>query len=156
MRVVPYVDLDQRFPAALERNDYATAGSILDRAAWYGRDSAVLRLQLANQLSRTRNPMPSLRHYRRSLELRPRAEGYANLAGLVERLQGLEAALFLWREGVARFPEDPALLRGAGLALVRAGRASEAVPILERAVEAQPDDPIARRGLALARDQSAP
>lgn len=55
-RLVPYAEIDQRFPAALIKNDYSTAESILDRDYLYGRDSTILRLRLANQLVESETP----------------------------------------------------------------------------------------------------
>jgi tetratricopeptide (TPR) repeat protein len=49
-----------------------------------------------------------------------------------------EAAL-LFRQGLALAPEDPALLRGAGVASVHAGRAADALAPLEAAARIEPD-----------------
>ncbi len=49
-----------------------------------------------------------------------------------------EAAL-LFSRGLAETPDDPALLKGLGLAAVHSGRPHEALGPLERAVRAEPD-----------------
>ena len=150
-RIVPYIELDQRFPAALSNNDYSTAESILDRAAIYGRDSTVLRLRLANQLVNTRTPARSLRHYRRSLDLHPRAEAYVQYGTLTERIQGTERAVVAWERGIEEFPNDFDLLLYLGEGFLRLGRAEVALSYLERAVVVRPEDEEARKDLAEAR-----
>lgn len=68
-----------------------------------------------------------------------------------------EAAL-LFRQGLADTPDDPALLKGLGLAAVHAGRPDDALAPLERAVRAE-YDPEVRLLLAHLhdrRDDSAP
>src|SRR5262249_62066309 len=49
-----------------------------------------------------------------------------------------EAAL-LFRQGLTETPDDPALLKGLGLAAVHAGRPDDALAPLERAVRAEYD-----------------
>lgn len=49
-----------------------------------------------------------------------------------------EAAL-LFRQGLAHAPDDPALLRGSGVAAVHAGRAADALASLEAAARIAPD-----------------
>lgn len=49
-----------------------------------------------------------------------------------------EAAL-LFKHGLAHAPDDPALLRGSGVAAVHAGRAGEALAPLEAAARIEPD-----------------
>jgi tetratricopeptide (TPR) repeat protein len=155
-RVVPYIELDQRFPSALSRSDYSTAQAILDRAAFYGRDSAALRLQLANRLVKTPNPARSLPHYWRSLKLHPNAPAFAKFGVLSERLQGVEHAIFVWEEGLERFPDDFDLNRQLGIGLMKLRRPVEAVPYLERAVSMRPEDVGANAALAEARSRLDP
>ena len=49
-----------------------------------------------------------------------------------------------------RFRLQPDGHRNLGLTLLRMGRASEAIPALERALELRPDDDLARRALGAA------
>jgi tetratricopeptide (TPR) repeat protein len=152
-RIVPYVELDQRLPAALVEKDYSTAESILDRAALYGRDSTILRIRLAKELVKTQTPARSLRHYRRSLDLYAHAEGYVEYGRLTERFQDLDRAIVAWELGIPYFPDDVELVRHLGIGLLRAGRAPEAIPYLERAIEIEPEDETTRRALAKAKMQ---
>jgi tetratricopeptide (TPR) repeat protein len=50
-----------------------------------------------------------------------------------------EEAALLFRQGLAVMPDDPSLLRAAGLASIHAGRLGEAVGSLEAAVRVAPD-----------------
>lgn len=150
-RLVPYVELDRRFPAALERHDFATAAAILDRAAFYGRDSAPLRIRLANRLTSTRAPGQSLRQYRRGLELNPNAAGFVELGRLAEKFQDVDNAISVWQQGVELFPDDYDLVFNLGDALLQTYRAGAALPYLERAVAMRPDDVNAREALESAR-----
>lgn len=153
-KIIPYVEVDRRLPAALRESDLATSAAILDRAAFYGRDSANARAVLANRLVEAREPDLAVRHYRRSLELRADAFGFAELGRLVGKLEGAEAAIETWRSGLDLFPNDPALNRLAGLALVRAERSAEALPYLERAATLDPTDLRVRDALRVARQRS--
>lgn len=150
-RIVPYVELDQRFPTALSQNDYSTAESILDRAAIYGRDSAILRLRLANQLVNSRTPARSLRHYRRGLDLHPQAEAFVRYGVLTERLQGTDRAVVAWERGIGEFPNDFDLLMHLGEGYLRLARPGVALSYLERAVIVRPEHEVARKDLAKAR-----
>jgi len=150
-RVVPYVELDRRFPSALQRSEFATAESILDRAAFYGRDSAVLRLQLANRLAKTPNPRRAIRNHWRSLELNPHASGFAQLGVLSEELLGIDEAVFTWQKGLDQYPDDFDLLRYAGAGLLKSRGPQAALPYLERAVAMRPEDELANNLLAQAR-----
>ncbi|HZN49363.1 MAG TPA: tetratricopeptide repeat protein, partial [Methylomirabilota bacterium] len=50
-----------------------------------------------------------------------------------------DEAAFLFRQGLAEMPDDPALLKGLGLAAVHAGRPDDALAPLEGAVRAEYD-----------------
>ena len=50
-----------------------------------------------------------------------------------------EEAMLLFRQGLRRSPDEPALLRGLGLAAVHAGRADEALGPLESAADVEED-----------------
>jgi tetratricopeptide (TPR) repeat protein len=52
-----------------------------------------------------------------------------------------EAAL-LFKQGLAHAPNDPALLRGSGVAAVHAGRAGDALAPLEAAARIEPDEQV--------------
>jgi tetratricopeptide (TPR) repeat protein len=154
-KVVPYIEIDARLPAALRRLDFEGAGSILDRAALYGRDSSHWRTVLANDLVRRRRPEESIRHYRRSLELRPDAFGYAELGRLLEKLHGADDAIDTWRKGLARYPRDFDLNRLMGARLLADGRLEEALPHLETAHASRPDDASVHHALDTARRRLA-
>ena len=146
-RIVPYVEIDQRFPAALMKNDYGAAEAILDRAFLYGRDSTILRLRLANQIARSETPARSLRHYRRSLELHPHAEGYGQYGELTARFVDIEQGISAWESGLEKFPDDFGLVRHLGEGFLRTNRPRMALPYLERAIRMRPDDEWANRAL---------
>jgi len=50
-----------------------------------------------------------------------------------------EEALLLFRQGLKALPDDPALLKGAGIAAIHGGRSTEALEPLERATAAEDD-----------------
>lgn len=153
--VLPYIELEQRFPDAMQRRDYDTAEAILDRAALYGRDSAKYRTSLANQLVKEQAPIAALRHFWRSLELRPQSDGYLQVGRLNEKIQGTEFGLHAWTTGVKRYPDDIALNKRLGLALVELRRMKEARGYLEHAAELDPDDEAIRKALEKARAPGA-
>jgi tetratricopeptide (TPR) repeat protein len=66
---------------------------------------------------------------------------YANLADLYRELGREVDAEETLRQGLAIAPSDAGLTHALGLALVRAGRPDEALPLLERARELAPDEP---------------
>jgi tetratricopeptide (TPR) repeat protein len=152
-QVVPYVEIDQRLPAAMRNGDYSTAASILDRAALYGRDSADSRTRLANGLVKTQDPLRSLPHYWRSLSFHPHAFGFAELGKLSEKLQGIDQAIATWEQGLEHFPDDFELNRLTGVGLMKAKRPREALPHLEHAIKLRPQDERALDALAMARTQ---
>jgi len=149
--VIPKFEIEQRLPAALRNKDYAAAESILDRAALYGRDSSIWRALLAGRLVNTSDPRRAIHHYRRSLKLYPRSSDCARLGVLVEKLEGLEAAITIWEDGLDQFPDDFDLNLHLGSGLMRIGRGREAIPFLERAVDLRPGDESAATALAAGR-----
>lgn len=150
--VLPSIELELRLPDAMKRRDYDTASAILDRAALYGRDSASYRTLLANQLIKDKLPLPALKHFWRSLELRPQAHGYLQVGVLNQQIQGTEFGLHAWKKGAELFPDDAALIKRVGLALVELRRPSAALPYLERAIELDPEDEATRNALGKARE----
>jgi tetratricopeptide (TPR) repeat protein len=152
---VPYVEIDQRLPAAMRNGDYSTAASILDRAALYGRDTADSRMRLANALVKTPDPFRSIPHYRRSLSFHPHAFGFAELGKLSEKLQGIDQAIATWEQGLEHFPDDFELNRLMGMGLMKAKRPREALPHLEHAIKLRTQDERALDALAMARTQLA-
>ena len=149
--VVPEIDIERRLPAALMRQDYEAAESILDRAAFYGRDSSTWRAALANHLVKTQDPWSAIPQYRRSLKFHPQADGFVQLGNLVEKLEGTEQAVVTWKEGLTHFPEDFDLNRRLGAGLVKLQRFEDALPYLGHAVELRPEDRAARQAFAQAR-----
>jgi tetratricopeptide (TPR) repeat protein len=147
-KVLPEIDLDHRFPTALQSKDYQTAESILDRAATYGRDSSILRMHLAKAISQTRNPARSIPNYRRSLELHPHAPGFVGLGELSEKIRGVDQALIVWKDGLEKFPDDFDLIRHVASGYLKINRPDLALPYLERAVAMHPEDEQARIALA--------
>lgn len=148
--VIPEIEIEQRLPLALSGRDYETAEAILDRAAFYGRDSSTWRASLANHLVKTQDPWRAIAQYRRSLKFYPQAAGYAQLGILVEKLEGVEEAIATCGEGLAHFPDDFDLNRRMAAGLLKAQRLDEAISYLEHAVELRPDDKGANRALAAA------
>ena len=70
-----------------------------------------------------------------------------------ERAEGfrdIDHAMSIWRQGIERFPDDYAPTWAPGEGLLRAYRASAALPYLERAVSMRPEDERARKALATA------
>jgi tetratricopeptide (TPR) repeat protein len=146
-KIIPYVEIDRRLPIALGSRDYATAESILDRAAFYGRDTANLRAVLANGIVQTQNPAGSIRNYWRSLEYRPNPSGFAELGRLVGKLQGVEEGISTWEKGLEQFPDDADLNMLLGIGLMEAGRTREALPYLGHAIALRPNDERTRAAL---------
>ncbi len=153
LKVVPYVEIDGRFPAALQKRDYEGAAAILDRAAWYGRDSSQLRADLANQMVREGKAREALPHFWRSLDLHPSNHGYLAVGTLTERLLGPQRAMYAFEQGLELYPEDVALIRGKALVMMKSGQAREAVAYLERVLEAEPEDAVALEALELVRER---
>jgi len=154
--VIPELEIEQRLPAALSSDDLGTAESILDRAAYYGRDSAAWRASLANRLVKTHDPSRAIPQYRRSLEFYPQAHGFSQLGILVEKLEGLGEAIAVWREGLEGFPDDYDLNRRMAAGLLKAKRPREAIPYLEHSVALRPDDADAKIALRAARKRVRP
>ncbi|HEB90835.1 MAG TPA: tetratricopeptide repeat protein [Deltaproteobacteria bacterium] len=156
VRIVPYIELDGRFPEALRTNDLAKAEAILDRAALYGRDSAILRSRLANRLLESGRSARAFRDYWRSLRLHPNPEGFAKLGTLSKRRQGPDQAIHTWKKGLELFPDDFELNRRVGLGLMEQRRWHEAIPHLERALTVRPEDKSLRDALARALNSARP
>src|SRR5690606_31115859 len=77
------------------------------------------------------------------------AEIQTRLAGALERVGALDAAIVAWRTAVSARPDDPGPARGLVLALVAAGRSREAVDLARDAVDAPGDlDALVTLGLA--------
>lgn len=147
LKIVPEVELESRFPSALFHREYDRAMAILDRAAWYGRDASLLRVELANRLVQEQRFLEALPQYWRSLELEPAAHGFAAVGDLTERQIGPQQALYAYKTGLEHFPEDAELHRRMGFLLARLNRPQEALPHLEFAHHALPEDEHTRAGL---------
>ncbi len=145
--IVPEIEIEHRFPRALLSEDYEVAESILDRAAYYGRDSSGGRARLANGLVKTQDPWRSIPQYWRSLKFQPQADGFLQLGLLSLNLEGRAEALRTWSRGLEEFPDDFGLNERLGVTPLRAQRNSEAIPYLERALEIRPDHPATIRSL---------
>ncbi len=156
LKLLSEFEIETRFPSSLFNRDYQSAASILDRAAWYGRDSSVLRADLANRLVQEQRSLAALPQYWRSLELQPAAHGYAAVADLTTRQIGPAQALYAYDQGLDHFPDDVGLNRGKGHLLVRLNRLDEAVPFLEFAAQANPEDEATQEALERARGQIEP
>ena len=153
-KVVPEFEIERRLPRALASGNFAEAEAILDRAAWYGRDSSETRTLLANTQIQNRKPMDALSNYWRSLELRPHPDGYAQVGVLVASIHGLDLALPAWKKGLAKYPDDFDLNRRLGLALLELRRANQATPYLEAAAKLRPDDASVNAALDKSRNRA--
>ena len=80
---------------------------------------------------------------------------HRHLAQSLEKLGRLDEALAAYRESLLLDPQNSRTLDLAGVALARAGRAWEAVPLLEKAATLEPGSPAIREHLAVAKAQYA-
>ena len=147
LKVLPEFEVETRFREALMARDHESAGAILERAAWYGRDTASLRTELANLMVQSQLGREALPHYWRALELEPSAQGFAAVGELTERTVGPHQSFYAYDRGLERYPDDPVLNRRKGFVLIRLRRFDEARPLLERVLESTPDDEEVRQAL---------
>ncbi len=70
-------------PRALERADYAEAGAVLDRMAWGGRDSLLLRLKLGQRLIANGESAQGIEQYRAAVRADPRSAEAHHRLGMI-------------------------------------------------------------------------
>jgi predicted O-linked N-acetylglucosamine transferase (SPINDLY family) len=119
-----------------------------DQARFYAERAVALRpgdpgplSDLGKLLSSIGQPAPAVEAWRKAVALAP--NDAALVSGLVAAFNSgrrfIEAEATA-RDGLERWPRDPELVVGLALALHQTGRARQAVPILERAAAAHPDN----------------
>jgi Tfp pilus assembly protein PilF len=97
----------------------------------------------------------ALEHYRVGLELRPRyGIMRANFANALVRHGKLPEAIAQYELATRELHDNPGLYRNYAIALVSAGRADLAIPVLGRALELAPADPVCMQLLKQARSNS--
>jgi protein O-mannosyl-transferase len=83
---------------------------------------------------------------RRSIELDPEdASSHHELAKIYHSLNRLREAFDEWKEVLSRQPANAAAAKGLGMVLVKAGHGADAIPYIQIALAAAPNDLDARR-----------
>ncbi len=91
----------------------------------------------------------SARYFERTLELTQNPEAYSLLAASYERLGRIEDAKEAYRRALRQFPETVEFHHNLGVLLYRSGEPAEAGVEFRRALELQPDGPLAPRILEM-------
>ena len=133
----------------MARNDFDAASAIWNRLAWFGYDDASRRLDLGWALY-PHDPERALAQFERGVALRPSAKGWGSIAHVHANRADWRAALAAYESGLVVAPDDPDLLSGAGLAALQLGEPARARELLERAIQARPQDEATQRRLARA------
>jgi tetratricopeptide (TPR) repeat protein len=140
-----------KLPQVFAAKKHEEASATLNRLAWVGRDDSALRLMLAQEASR-RGDLPfAIEQAKRLLVLRPSVSAHGNFAKLLELDGDWEGALGQYEAGRRMDPEDPALLRGAAIALLELNRPEEALALLESLSMRFPTDTETLDGIKRAR-----
>jgi tetratricopeptide (TPR) repeat protein len=115
-----------------------------------------LEIELAALLEATAKHDQAITEYEAVLARNPQSEvAMNNLAMLLATYKKDRASLDRAKELSARFADsvNPSYLDTYGWVLYKRGEAAASVPVLERAVEKSPDEPIARYHLGMAQSQ---
>jgi hypothetical protein len=112
------------------------AATVLDALAVVGRDASHPRAQVAAALAANGRNAEALAQFRRSAELRPSAQTFANLALVHARLGETDQSLRAQDRALELDPSDPALLQFVALLSERQGDAARARELRERAAAA--------------------
>ena len=148
------------FPGAYNQGDFARAGAVAERMAWFGRDSGHGRLTLARALLKQGDRDAAISQYERSLALGPSLGAYSELARIHEQRERWEAALGVLESAVEVYPERPGFWHRAGMAALRSDQPVRAVEFLGRALALQPRSRETREALAsaerMAQERRAP
>lgn len=119
----------------------------LDWLAWFGRDTAPQRLQVARRLWELGLQGAAKEQLARSLELAPSVGAWSLLARIEEDRHDWAAAIAAYEAGLAIEPDRLGLLHRAGVAWLQLERPDRARPLLERALAVRPGYRPSRRSL---------
>ncbi len=125
--------------SALIRDDLTATARILDRLSWFGRDSALERLNLARKFWTQGDEAQAIAQYERSVALRSSVDGYSALVRLRGHHQDWAAAIPVFEQALIRSPNDAALRFNAGVGWIQLNQPQRALAHLERATGLQPD-----------------
>jgi len=135
------------------RGDLGRVRTAIERFDWIGRESPRSHVRLA-RIALERGQLRRAEHeLRQSLEIWPTADAWAGLAQ-VHRARGeVREAARAYEEAVALAPEEPTLHYRLGLARLELSQPARARDALERALELEPEQRLARLKLAEAEAQ---
>jgi tetratricopeptide (TPR) repeat protein len=135
--------------ALADAGDVDTGLTVVRRASWAHPEDAPAHFALGGLLERVRPPQPdeAIRAYSVAWGLQPDLAGRALALALDGRGRGDEAEA-VWRDLVARRPDNGRRLAGYGVHLKDRGRGAEAAAVLARAVAAYREEARLRPDLA--------
>jgi tetratricopeptide (TPR) repeat protein len=136
---------------ALRRGAWDVADATFGALAWAGREHALGRIRFGRALLDSGDFAGARIQFESSLAVRPTRAAWGGLGRALEGEGAWRGAAEAYEAGLELDPDDAALLRSAGIALLRLNEPERALPLLERALEIEPDHDRTRRALARAR-----
>jgi hypothetical protein len=119
--------------------------------AWVGREHSLARIGFGRALLEEGDPAAARVQFERSLAAEPTRAGWGGLGRSFEAEGDWRGAAEAYEAGARLAPDDAELTRSAGIARLRAGEPRLAAPLLERALELEPDHERTRQALTRAR-----
>jgi tetratricopeptide (TPR) repeat protein len=132
-------------------DDPEGASEALEQAWQLNPEDVQVRLVRAAAAHRAGDLAAAISQYRALVRERPGlAEAWANLGMALQDEDNLEGAIAAYETAVARQPRDPGMVNRLTDAMISAGRYAEALAWAERCLEADPGNPGAIAGQAVA------
>ena len=128
---------------AYQRGDLEAALPLLERAAAEPAAPAWVHYALGFSYIGVRRPKDAISSWERVVESAPEfAPVYFDLAATYAQVKDFNGALSVLRTAARRWPRDPEVHNAMGVAMTRRGDLDGAVDAFERAVNAEPADPV--------------
>ena len=117
--------------------------------AHYNLGSALVQMNLADDLARRGRSDEAMVHYGEAIKLQPDyADAYYNRGNVLFAQGRIDEAIADWDKTLQLQPNDPDAYTGLGNALLRKGSLQEAITYYEKALALAPEDPHSRNNIA--------
>ncbi|MEM6580771.1 MAG: serine/threonine-protein kinase [Pseudomonadota bacterium] len=127
-----------RFSLALQRQDHATAASIIDSIESLGADEALIQKIKGDRYRYLGDFSQASEHYSRALDMQPSQRLYWKIAHNYYYWGKLDIARVFTQRALEIYPSDATLLGLLGLIMIEQGDLSSAIEVLQETIKLDP------------------